>query len=328
MTQIKILPIAILMLFLSGCISPENIDESSDKQKISENTSIYTTIEVENNDNKDKMNNNENDNKSISENETSLTVEFPEETKQLTEKVNNTNLSTINPSTMKQMLQKMLEEGITTKSAPDRFISTNFVNLSQIQRISKYRSGYGHDFSHTTSETCRSMKHYFDLKAGVSASTVKYYAPTAGIIKDIYYSSHEYGTEARFSLIPTAHSKYRLRFFHIALAEGLQEGSTVTAGQVLGTIGHPQAHAEIAVEINSFHGGIISFFEIISEELAAEYTSRGITNKKIVLSQDERDANPLQCDYNTPDGRFVGVQKHTGSFQDWQNGEENWVTLT
>src|SRR5437588_666737 len=42
-----------------------------------------------------------------------------------------------------------------------KVITANFIDLSRVYDISKYRSGAGHDYS-LNGETCRSMKHYFN----------------------------------------------------------------------------------------------------------------------------------------------------------------------
>jgi hypothetical protein len=41
-----------------------------------------------------------------------------------------------------------------------KFVGRDFTQLSKIDKISKFRSGEGHDYS-DGSETCRSMKHYY-----------------------------------------------------------------------------------------------------------------------------------------------------------------------
>ena len=45
------------------------------------------------------------------------------------------------------------------KNVP-KFITADFIDLSGVTSISKFRSGAGHDYS-DSDEKCRSMKHYF-----------------------------------------------------------------------------------------------------------------------------------------------------------------------
>jgi hypothetical protein len=53
----------------------------------------------------------------------------------------------------------------TDANGVPRFAESNCIELHKISRISKFRSGAGHDYSDDF-ETCRSMKHYFDPKGG------------------------------------------------------------------------------------------------------------------------------------------------------------------
>src|SRR3990172_12685802 len=57
----------------------------------------------------------------------------------------------------------VLRPSTGTDSLP-QFIEADFIDLSRIYSISKFRSGSGHDFSKGKGETCRSMKHYFNTK--------------------------------------------------------------------------------------------------------------------------------------------------------------------
>ena len=53
-------------------------------------------------------------------------------------------------------------DGGSLASAGDavpRFATAFYFDLAHVERISRFRSGIGHDFSDTY-ETCRSMKHY------------------------------------------------------------------------------------------------------------------------------------------------------------------------
>jgi len=41
-----------------------------------------------------------------------------------------------------------------------RFVATDYIESARIARVSRFRSGYGHDYSDAF-ESCRSMKHYY-----------------------------------------------------------------------------------------------------------------------------------------------------------------------
>src|SRR3990167_11035872 len=52
---------------------------------------------------------------------------------------------------------------VKTKEILPQFIQADFIDLEKVASISKFRSGSGHDFSKGSGETCRSMKHYFNV---------------------------------------------------------------------------------------------------------------------------------------------------------------------
>jgi len=72
---------------------------------------------------------------------------------------------------------------------PPYVLPFNYIDLSKIGRISRFRSTVGHSYT-DGSETCRSMKHYYEPMATVDWTTVDIYArppepssasrPTAG----------------------------------------------------------------------------------------------------------------------------------------------------
>jgi len=208
----------------------------------------------------------------------------------------------------------------------------NFIDLDRIERISKFRGGYAHDFSQGTGEICRSMKHYLWAYGGDPQSnhnptwtTIKYYAPVDGTITDVRYSQNSYGTEAQFSIRSSAYPTYYFRFFHVKLNDDLKQGSIVKAGQHIGYIGDEMAHGEIAVEIRSgFSSDLVSFFDVITDSVFEEYKKRGVQSMdQLVINKELRDANPLQCDPNTEEGRFVGAS----GWQRDSTGLDNWVEL-
>lgn len=217
-----------------------------------------------------------------------------------------------------------------TQSTVSPSVTHDFIELDKIARISKFRSGYGHDFSYVGDETCRSMKHYFLVKEGVDPRTVRYTAPFEGIITDVRQTTNEYGTiESQFAIRSKENSNYYFVFFHVALDRFLVDGSHVSTGQFLGTVGHPKAHGEIAVEERSFGGGALhSWFDIIDTELSHDYADRGVNKENVIIPKAFRDAHQLVCDENSPDGRFIPKNGQAlEAFQEWQDGAENWVEL-
>ncbi len=215
-----------------------------------------------------------------------------------------------NAMMIEMMKQMMNSEKYESAEDLPKIITTNFIELGGIQRVSRFRGGYGHDYSFGTDEECRSMKHYFWAQGepgkphNPSWMDRKYYAPTTGTIKNILTTTHEYGEEAQFRFFPSEQKNIYFGFFHIKLADGLGEGSVVQEGELLGTVGHEDTHAEIAVQVNGFE--IYSAFDLMSEGVLREYTDRGLDLDKIKISREERDANPLECDTSTEEGRFIG----------------------
>lgn len=247
---------------------------------------------------------------------------------------------------MQQMMQQMMGQGglggatsgtgatfdIVKEPLP-KIAVANFIDLNSIQRISKFRGGYGHDYSLMTGETCRSMKHYFWPKGGdpgtshtPSWMTIGLYAPADGTIERIQISDGSSGKEAQFSLVVDVNKAFKFGFHHVRLEAGIINGSQVKAGQKLGTIGNEQNHGEIAVEIMTPKGrALVSFFEVATDEVLKAYAARGLTNiKNAIHTKEERDAKPLTCDKNTQDGRFTG-----GDYSGMTDsaGMANWVEL-
>ena len=57
---------------------------------------------------------------------------------------------------------------------------SNYLDLNKIDKISKFRSGMGHDYSDDF-ESCRSMKHYFDPNVE-DYSLIDIFSPVDGIV--------------------------------------------------------------------------------------------------------------------------------------------------
>lgn len=58
-----------------------------------------------------------------------------------------------------------------------KFVTHNYIDLSRIEAVSKFRSGAGHDHSDSF-ESCRSMKHYFAYSQDdPDPSTIEIYGP-------------------------------------------------------------------------------------------------------------------------------------------------------
>ncbi len=179
---------------------------------------------------------------------------------------------------------------------PSRFARSDFIELNKIERISKFRSGIGHDYR-DDAESCRSMKHYYQPKSGTDWSTVKIFSPVAGTIVRTF--DEWAGTQVQIQ--PLSARSYTVILFHVALGAPLSAGDTVTAGQQIGTHIGSQTMSDIAV----FHslGGkryALSYFEIMDDSIFLTYASRGVTARSdLIISKTERDNDPLHCSGDT-----------------------------
>jgi hypothetical protein len=67
------------------------------------------------------------------------------------------------------------------KSGIPKFVETNYLEMSKIYWISKFRSAVGHDYSDAF-EHCRSMKHYFEPRSDVDWAALKIISLVTGTI--------------------------------------------------------------------------------------------------------------------------------------------------
>jgi|GEM_PF-4527273 len=122
-----------------------------------------------------------------------------------------------------------------TAFAHPAIITHDITNLDDIQVLSKFRSGSGHDYrnNHPTVEmTPRSMKHYYNVYSNLSGDnhTVPVYAPCAGTITRVEDEQHivvdangnRVPQGKQISIMPdgygyTNSSIYELRIFHVNL---------------------------------------------------------------------------------------------------------------
>ena len=194
------------------------------------------------------------------------------------------------------------------QSQDSKFIQADFIDLSYINAISKFRSGSGHDFSQGSGETCRSMKHYFNVRRtpeveqlishnkGIppvpdGKTDISIYSPVDGTIINIESDQIDIGKQ--IYIRPDTQPKFWVRLFHIYPLSGIKRGSQVKAGQPIGVIGQYQ-NTDIA--INKGRGNYISYFEVMPDNIFAKYQTLGIKSRKdLIISKEERDANPLQC---------------------------------
>ena len=232
---------------------------------------------------------------------------------------------------------------------PPRIAVNNFVDLAPYISITKLRSAYGHDYTFgddehdPTGQSCRSMKHYFDaytldqrwsgnFGSYDTKGTVKFYAPADGTITDLVPSSSSAGPEYQFTIQSSEYPRLAFKFHHVDLLENLQNGGTVVAGQHLGYIARFNGQAEIVtyVVLEPGTSEYISFFDVMSDAVFAEYQARGISSRsQMSITKEARDANPIPCDQSDGQGgKFIATGMAEEAFHTWQYGADNWVFLT
>lgn len=191
---------------------------------------------------------------------------------------------------------------------PPKFIQADFIDLSKIYTISKFRSAEGHDFS-GNGETCRSMKHYFTPQIDVTIKPQKaadgrtippqpdgvhdinIYSPVDGVITDIAQERFPVGEQIYIQ--PSNAKEFTVRLFHVYKADGIKKGATLKAGQKIGVISGYSA-TDIAIE-----GGrdqYVSYFQVLPDNLFAAYQARGAKNRgDLIISREYRDAHAVPC---------------------------------
>jgi len=163
-------------------------------------------------------------------------------------------------------------------------VTADYIELSKITRISKFRSGVGHDYS-DSSESCRSMKHYFVPQN----YPVKIFSPVTGSIS--YLTQEWAGTQVGIQA-----GNRTFIIFHVNLSGSLDVGSTVSAGQEIGTHIGTQTWSDIAVWENN---KLLSYFDVMSDSVFQNYQNRGVaTRSELIISQTNRDADSLICNGN------------------------------
>lgn len=169
-----------------------------------------------------------------------------------------------------------------------KFVDTNYIDLTKIFQLSKFRSSAGHDYSDDL-EKCRSMKHYF-MKPD---ATVAIWSPVAGTVSAL--RDEFVGTQVQITA--DVQPAFTFVIFHVALAKPLIVGEHVTEGQRLGNHGGLETYSDIAVAVNAANGyRLVSYFETLTDAAFAAFKSRGIASpSQLIISKAERDAAPYAC---------------------------------
>ncbi len=177
---------------------------------------------------------------------------------------------------------------------PPRVLSANYIDLSKIGRVSRFRSTVGHSYVDASGETCRSMKHYYEPKAAVDWTKVDVYAPTSGTI---FHIAPDGIAGYRVLITPRDLPVMQVQIFHVNLDSGLVLNSWVEAGHHIGTHASSATTSDIATSIGGKEvGTLLSYFDVMTDSVFAEYQARGVsTRQDAIITKQERDADPVPC---------------------------------
>lgn len=172
----------------------------------------------------------------------------------------------------------------------------NYIDLARIDRISKFRSGIGHDYADDF-ERCRSMKHYFQTPQDASAASVRIYAPFAGTVT----RTIQEWAGVQIHITSKDYPAFTAILFHVNPTVSLSDGTQLAAGQRIGTHIGSQTMSDITIAVSEAAGRrFVSWFHAMSDGVFAAYRARGMTSRdQAVISKAARDAAPLTCNGET-----------------------------
>jgi hypothetical protein len=193
-----------------------------------------------------------------------------------------------------------------------RFVQSDYIELGKIERISRFRSGVGHDYS-DGSESCRCMKHYFQPSNTVNWASIQIRSPVAGTVSRLEQESLA-GGGIQMRIKSRDFPAFCFILFHVRTNGLVSVGDSVSAEQLLGTHIGTQSTSNIAVGVSTPTGWrLLSYFDVMTDSMFATYQARGINSRTdAIISKEARDADPLTCNR----GRLAGPGNLT-----------NWVML-
>lgn len=180
-----------------------------------------------------------------------------------------------------------------------KFINNDFIELFKVIRISKFRSGAGHDYSDDF-ESCRSMKHYYSLDSSWAPTNTfnsNIYSPLKGKIDKL--EKENSGNSYQIWIKSEEYPAFNIILFHVNISNSIKFGMKINAGEMIGTV----TGTDIAVIVNTLEGiRYISYFDIMTDNLFTQYQNRGINDRnEIIISKEIRDANPIIINCNNQD---------------------------
>jgi hypothetical protein len=191
---------------------------------------------------------------------------------------------------------------------PPRVLTANYIDLSKIERISRFRSAIGHHYAFSPDEPCRSMKHYYQPPFESDWTTVEIYAPATGMIQAI--GGEPIGFKIR--LVPKDLPWLQVVIFHVDPVPDIVRFAWVEAGDHLGRHASQSTMSDIAMSLGPVEEGrLLSYFETMTDDVFAEYQARGVASREAaIITKEERDADPVPCDAQS---RFT----EQGTLENW-----------
>lgn len=192
-----------------------------------------------------------------------------------------------------------------------KFIVANPLDLSQVEKFSRYRSCLGHDYSgfneNNELETQRSMKQGGLARSGITKMNI--YSPFNGTV--IKYASvpgnDDPAEEHSIEIVGDYSGKWFITFGHFTAKQGLDTGSRVTAGEFIGTstihpdispdgdgveLGLSKDLSTETIKEQFMRGAILDYAD---NKILAEYASYGLNPDNTKYTKEYRDAHP--CDF-------------------------------
>jgi hypothetical protein len=200
---------------------------------------------------------------------------------------------------------------------PPKFIQADYIDLSKIYIISKYRSSVGHSIDDSV-EKCLSLRHIYGDPHGSGEFTdgekkwslihnrpdpqnsIDIYAPVDGLITDTSSSSHEkdkQGIGGTIVIKPDNAPGFDVRIDSVFINPNIRSLMRVKAGEKIGVI-CTRCPGEVTVEYNYIFGRrAVSYISVLSDQVFADYQKRGLKNREdAIIPKEYRDAHPFTCE--------------------------------
>jgi hypothetical protein len=199
---------------------------------------------------------------------------------------------------------------------PPKFIQADYIDLSKIYIISKYRSSVGHSTDDSV-EKCLSLRHIYGDPHGSEEFTdsekkwslihnrpdpqnaIDIYAPVDGLITDTSSSSHEkdkQGIAGTIVIKPDNAPGFDVRIDSVFINPNIRSLMRIKAGEKIGVI-CTRCPGEITVEYNYIFGRrAVSYFSVLSDQVFTDYQKRGMKSRdEAIITKAYRDAHPFTC---------------------------------